>query len=204
MNDFIKIKASNDSLSMRRLIHGVAINDAWFQVQPTINGKQVVYTPYRTWKNMLERCYSSNLKKNRPTYKGCTVCKEWLTFSNFEKWMLAQDWQGMALDKDIIKQGNKLYCTEYCMFVSPVLNNLLIGSDAARGDYPMGVCWDKQRKKYLACIRIKGKNKYLGRFKTVQEAKAVYDNAKYSEIRRQAIMQDDLEIKAGLMNWVVE
>jgi len=204
MNDFIKIKASKQSLARRRLIQGVGINDVLFTVHSTTNGKQRMYKPYSAWTNMFERCYSSIYQKKKPTYKGCTVCKEWHLFSNFEAWMIKQEFDGMALDKDIIKQGNKVYCPEYCSFISPSLNNLLIARDAARGDYPLGVCWDKRNKKFQANIAINGKNKLLGTFKTVEAAKAAYDSAKYAEIHRHAMLQSDPAIREGLLNWVIE
>jgi len=204
MDYFPKIKASNNSLVQRRPIYGIGINDAWFKVYPKINGKQVVYTPYQTWMGMLKRCYSSIYQNKCPTYRGCIVCDEWLTFSVFEAWMVKQDWKGNQLDKDIIKQGNKLYAPEYCRFISQSLNKLLTASDAIRGAYPMGVSLGKQSGKYKAFISINGKGKNLGRFNTPEEAKSAYDKAKYAEIRRHALMQTDPEIKAGLMNWEVE
>jgi hypothetical protein len=33
-----------------------------------------------------------------------------------------------------------------------------------------GVSFDKQRNKYMACISINGKNKYLGRFENIEDA----------------------------------
>jgi len=204
MDDFPKIAASNNSLANRKLIHGIGINDAWFTVKPTINGKRVLYKPYQVWTNMLQRCYDSTCQSKHPTYRGCTVCEEWLIFSNFDSWMNEQDWQGNQIDKDILKQGNKIYAPEYCRFISPLLNKLLTGSDAIRGSYPIGVSLDKQSGKYKASISINGKDKNLGRFNTIKEAKAVYNNAKYMEIQRRAIMQTDPEVKAGLLNWVVE
>jgi len=202
MDYFPKIKASNNSLANRKF--GYGINDALFKVKPTINGKQVCYQPYRIWTHMLERCYSAKLHERNPTYIDCIVCAEWLTFSVFETWMLTQDWKGMALDKDIIKQGNRVYCPDFCRFVSQALNSLLNGNAAARGSLPLGVSWHKRDKAYQTRINICGKLKHLGNFKTVQEAKAAYNNAKYAEIHRQAMMQTDPEIKAGLMNWRVE
>jgi len=203
MKDFIKVAASKQSLSMRKLVQGHGTNDAWFHTCPRINGKRVFYKPYQTWSHMLRRCYDSKLHEKYPTYIGCIVCDEWLTFSSFEKWMLTQDWQGIALDKDIIKQGNKVYCPEYCRFISQALNKLLTGSDAIRGAYPMGVSLEKKANRYRSQIRINGKQKLLGCFKTVQEAKFEYNKAKYAEIRSHAMMQSDPAIKAGLLNWIV-
>jgi len=204
MDNFQKIKASKLSLSMRKLIYGRGINDAWFTVKPKINGKQKTYKPYQIWKDMLKRCYDSTYREKHPTYIGCKVCKDWLAFSVFEKWMLTQEFEGLALDKDIINQGNKIYSPATCRFISKSLNSLLVAHDAARGDLPLGVYWHKRDKVCKAQIRINGKRKHLGSFKTVQEAKSTYNSAKYAEIRRQAMMQTDPLIRDGLMNWVVE
>jgi len=204
MDDFPKIKASNNSLANRKLVYGVGLNDAGFAVKPIINGKRMYYKPYQVWTNMLLRCYDSTCQSKHPTYRGCTVCEEWLIFSNFDSWMNEQDWQGNQIDKDILKQGNKIYAPEYCRFISPSLNKLLTASDAMRGSYPIGVSLGKQSGKYKASISINGKGKNLGRFNTPEEAKAVYNKAKYAEIRRQAMMQTDPLIRDGLLNWVVE
>jgi len=204
MDNFPKIKATAMSLAHRKLVQGIGVNDSWFVVCLTIDGKRMMYQPYRTWVDMLERCYSAKYQQKKPTYIGCTVCKEWLTFSAFEKWMLTQEFGGLALDKDIIKQGNKVYCPEYCRFIPQALNNLLTANNAVRGLCPMGVSWHKRHKKYRAAIRINGKTKHLGLFKTPEEAKAGYDRAKYAEIHRYALMQDDPLIRDGLLKWVVE
>jgi len=148
-------------------------------------------------------CYGKIFLLNNPTYIGCTVYPEWLTFSNFRKWMVKQDWQGKELDKDIIKQGNKVYAPEYCSFISPALNSLLTGSSASRGPLPLGVYWNKKDNAYIAKLNISGKSKHLGNFKTVEEAKSTYDKAKYAEIHCHAMMQDDPLIKSGLLDWVI-
>ena len=41
---------------------------------------------YTTWRNMLERCYCPKYKERHPTYKGCTVAKEWHNFQEFAEW----------------------------------------------------------------------------------------------------------------------
>tara|TARA_R110002072_G_C7623862_1_gene506240 strand:- start:44 stop:541 length:498 start_codon:yes stop_codon:yes gene_type:complete len=40
-----------------------------------------------------------------------------------------------------------------------------------------GVCWDKNRNKWLASITINGKKKYLGRFTCEIKASEAYENA---------------------------
>lgn len=91
---------------MKKTIYGVGTNDANYLV---VN-KGVRCPYYKKWSSMLERCFSKSLHKKHPTYIGCTVCNEWLLFSNFRSWMMKQEWVGMELDKDIISIGNKKYC----------------------------------------------------------------------------------------------
>ena len=40
-----------------------------------------------------------------------------------------------------------------------------------------GVCWDKNRKRWLACITINYTQQYLGRFKNEETAARAYDEA---------------------------
>lgn len=44
----------------------------------------------------------------------------------------------------------------------------------AKSGLPIGVSFDKSRNKFKAQIQINGKNKFLGRFKTIQEASKCY------------------------------
>lgn len=39
----------------------------------------------------------------------------------------------MALDKDILNKGNKVYCPENCIFVPRRINNLFTKSNRVRG-----------------------------------------------------------------------
>ena len=64
----------------RSLICGVGVNDANYAT----SGKRMCPF-YRRWINMLERCYSEKFQEKNPTYRGCSVCEEWLTFSNFKR-----------------------------------------------------------------------------------------------------------------------
>lgn len=41
---------------------------------------------YSTWVTMLRRCYSVKFQEKQPTYKSCSVCEEWITYSNFKNW----------------------------------------------------------------------------------------------------------------------
>ena len=79
----------------KKLVYGIGINDADYAVTEwetiEVNGKRkkklVWGCPYyRTWKDMLRRCYSTKFQETNPTYIGCSVSDEWLTFSVFKSW----------------------------------------------------------------------------------------------------------------------
>jgi len=140
------------TMKIRKLVYGVGINDADYVVQRNetiyVNGKrtrkQVWICPYyQAWKSMLERCYSIKYQERQPTYRGCSVSEEWLTFSVFKSWMEKQEWEGMQLDKDILFEGNKLYSKETCVFVSSVVNIFTTDRGASRGEWLIGVNWSK-------------------------------------------------------------
>lgn len=138
---------------IKKLVCGVGINDADYVVQRKetigyVNGKhkqKLVWTCpyYRVWTNMLVRCYSTKKQEKYPTYKGCTVSDEWLTFSVFKSWMEKQDWDGKQLDKDLLFEGNKVYSAETCVFVTKEVNMFTTERCAARGEWPIGVNWHK-------------------------------------------------------------
>ena len=166
-----------------KLIFGVGINNADYGVYKTavVDGKRKnVWTCpfYQAWTSMLRRCYSDIM---HPTYKDCSVCDEWLTFSNFKAWMEQQDWQGKQLDKDLLKEGNKRYCTEYCIFVDRKINSFVIDCGASRGEYMIGVSWFKPNGKFRArCSNpFTGKKEYLGLFTTELEAHLTWRTRKH-------------------------
>lgn len=174
MNTFQEIPASKQSYANRKTVLNVGINDASYKTTQTINGKSVNCPYYRVWLTMLSRCYSKKFLTKRSTYLGCTVCKEWLLFSNFKLWMQTQDWQNKQLDKDLRIPGNKVYSKDTCMFVTPEVNNLFNSCTSKRGKYLIGVCWDSKVKKYRSQCRVDGKEVYLGIFNTEQEAHNIY------------------------------
>lgn len=187
---FKEIPATKQSLSQRKLIFGVGVNDAPYQVNPTINGKRVECKVYMAWHNMVRRCYSNVSLIKRPTYLGCTVCSGWLIFSSFRKWMIKQDWKGKEIDKDIKITGNKVYSPDTCIFVSPQINSLLTDRSLDRGEYPVGVSFDKDSNRFKSYCSVDGKVKNLGRFETSSEASTVYKEFKSKLIYSIAIEQE--------------
>lgn len=186
MSCFIEIPATKLSLNLRRSTHGVGINDATYMVHKFgRNGKIVGTCPfYRTWKNMLQRCYSEKYHERSPSYEGCSVSDEWLSFMSFRAWMKKQQWEGMELDKDLNSVNNKIYSSSTCIFIDQKLNRLLNRHKNKDSKLPFGVCFYKRSSNYVAQCMIEGKAKLLGYFDTAELAAEAYNLAKSSEVRR--------------------
>ena len=149
------------------------------------NGKKTKC--YKVWQKMLQRCYD-DFKKRRPSYKDCEVCTEWHNFQNFAEWYNDNYYQiedeVMNLDKDILVKGNKIYSPETCVFVPQNINTLFIKCDKSRGDYPIGVCYNKQNGKYIPqCNVCNSKSRHLGCFDNPEEAFQVYKQYKEKYIK---------------------
>ena len=203
MTEFKKIIANNNSIGQRKPIHGVGINDAWYQVQHMIGIKTIICPFYRKWKSMITRCYSEKHQQSRPNYAECYVCDEWLIFSNFKAWMKKQDWQDKELDKDILNQGNNIYSPIDCLFVSQAVNSLILDSAASRGIYPQGVCLFKRDGSFQAELRVNGKKKYLGRFSTPEIASKAYKSAKYKLLADIAELHSE-PLRTALLNYTIK
>lgn len=180
------------------LVRGVGINDANYEVATAADEGKAFCHIYITWAAMLGRVYSEYTLKNHPSYRDCSVCDEWLLFSNFRLWMICQDWKGKQLDKDILIPGNKKYSPETCCFVDQKLNNLLIHNQLTKSFYPAGVHFNKNRDKYIARVRVDGVQQYLGSFSTPELAEIAYIEAKAENIRCKGRLQTSPIIMIGL------
>lgn len=193
------------------VVGGVAFNDATYEISRyevviSADGKRArrrVWTcpVYEVWMGMLKRCYSNKVQAKHLTYEGCTVCDEWLTFSNFKSWMEKQDWQGKQIDKDILFQGNKIYSPATCVFVSRTVNAFVIESDASRGKYLIGVSWHKVVKKFSATCNnpITKKGEPLGYFTSEIEAHKTWLKRKLEHAKLIAAEQDDPRVAKALV-----
>lgn len=203
MGDFVEVKAGVMSLTRNKLVNGVGINDSWYFTERVIDGKRVSCPYYARWSAMLSRCYSKAYQLNQPTYVGCSVCDEWLVFSNFKMWMEKQDWKGKHLDKDILVQGNKVYSPETCIFVTRSINNLLNDSGRTRGLTRQGVSFKVDRNKYQASVCINGRKKFLGCFADEQSAFKAYKLAKYEIIKELAEKQAE-PLRSALLKYKIK
>lgn len=194
---------------MGNTVYGVGVNDADYILRVSeelgvVNGRRkrkVIWKCpyYSSWVNMLCRCYSEKYQKRMPTYIGCSVCEEWLTFSNFKEWMEGQDWKGKSLDKDILVQGNKVYCPSTCVFIPEALNNLLAVNLKKRGEYPIGVCFDIFTQRFMSSMTVNSKSTYLGRFDCPLTAHKQWQIKKASVITEVANSQADKRIRDALL-----
>lgn len=183
-----------------KLIHGVGTNDADYNVTWREDGKEVRCRFYRVWSGMLERCYSKKSLIRRPTYAGCSVVKEWHLFSNFKRWMERQDWQGKELDKDILFKGNKIYSPETCVFIDGRTNTFTLENTASRGEFPLGVYYDKSKGALFSSCSNPFTDKYekLGRFNNKDAAHAAWKKRKHELACQLADLQTDERVAAAL------
>ncbi len=145
---------------------------------------------YKTWLKMLYRSYSPKYIQQHPTYTECEVHSSWHNFQVFAEWYYDNFYQiekeQMELDKDILCKGNKIYSPNTCVFVPHGINTLFTKSDNKRGDCPIGVTYNKPSKIYETYCGMNGKRKYLGCYKTPEEAFYVYKNFKEQYIKEVA------------------
>jgi len=161
------------------------------KTQEIKNGKSISTWEYDKWINMLQRCYDNKLKEKRPTYKDVICSERWLCFAYFledlEILKNEYNWiedEELGLDKDILNKNNKQYNLENCVLIPSYINSLFTKRNASRGEYPIGVSYRKDIKKYQAQCNINGKYKNLGFYNTIEQAFNVYKQAKEQEVKR--------------------
>ena len=170
---------------------------------------------YKMWQNMLERCYKTRTNRRRDiNYFNCVVCDEWLYFQNFVKWYndnisLINIDEKICIDKDLLYKHNTVYSPKNCLLVPEKINIFLTTSKYSRGQYPIGVSYDKRSNKFKAqcCDPLDRYCRNLGRFDTPEDAFLKYKQTKEQYAKDLANyyngMIDDKVIIA-LRNYVVD
>lgn len=161
--------------SLRKMFCGVGIND---YPDSTAN-----LLSYRRWCSMLKRCYDEKHLIKSPSYRGCSVCQEWLLFSNFKKWFDEHYVKGYHLDKDILVKGNREYAPDKCCFVPNEINSLFTHKKSEKS-LPCGV--SKTEEGFVACIIVGNKYKTKKGFETQEDAFMWYKEMKEKHIKRVA------------------
>ena len=203
----INIKSGSIKDSYLPSVYGVGVLGAKYPSK--VNDVQT--KEYDLWAGMLKRCYSDIFKKKRPTYEGCEVSENFKSYEYFYEWCHKQIGfgdDGWQLDKDLLTKGNKVYSESTCVFIPREINQILVKSTASRGEYLIGVYWDKTKKAFIAQVgKSKGKQEWLGSFKTEVEAFNAYKQAKEAFVKEQANKfksQIDPRAYNALMNYTVE
>lgn len=163
---------------------------------------------YLIWHGMMRRCYDDEFLKNNLTYLGCSVCESWHNFQNFSEWYVGQKGysDGWQLDKDLTVLGNKVYSPETCSLIPREVNNLLVNSKAKRGEFPLGVYWDKKKRKFIARISRGNGVEHIGCYTQPEVAFAAYKVIKESYIKEVANKHKDIlsdAMYSNLINYTV-
>lgn len=165
--------------------------------KPTVNRK--ITLAYQTWRDILRRCYCPAQQRRNQSYIGCSVDTSWHNFQNFAEWFYANYKTGMHIDKDLIKRGNRVYCSDFCSFVPPEINSLI---KTSRGNDKDGV--HSQDGFYIAFVTKYGIKTYLGCFKSYNEAANVYRKEKETHVKLMAEKyksEIDSRVYSYLKNW---
>lgn len=201
-----------NDMKPKKLVYGVGINDSDYVVRKSetigyvsgkLKRKQVwVCHYYKTWKNMLDRCYSAKYQEKQSTYRGCTVSDDWIVFSKFKAWMEKQEFEGKQLDKDLLVEGNKIYSENTCVFVTPMVNTFTVDCGAARGEWLIGADWHKATGKFRSrCSNpFTGKHEHLGYFDCEKEAHETWRKRKLELAHELAAIQADPRIAKALID----
>jgi hypothetical protein len=116
------IRHGNFKDKMQPLVFGIGfVGDGEYKTGK--NGR--INKTYRTWTNMLQRCYDLKCQQNHPTYIGCSVHAEWHNFQNFAQWYeenYPKDGKEYDLDKDRLVKENKVYGPTTCCFLTQQQN----------------------------------------------------------------------------------
>ena len=198
---------SVDRVAVLPTVYGVGCNDVAFQVM--VDGK--IVWQYHLWVNMLGRCFDAKFKQRSPTYEDATCCDEWLSFANFFEWVNKEvgysgKLDGYQFDKDLIIKGNKTYSPDVCSLVPQAVNSLLTDHGAGRGEFPVGVTFDKCSSKFRVQLRCFGRKKHLGYYTTIESASFAYKVAKEAQIKIVATQYKDVlkpAVFESLMNWEI-
>ena len=182
-----------------KLLYGIGICDISSIV---CNRKRDISYVY--WTNMFKRCYSNSALLKRPTYIGCSVSDEWKYYSKFKTWFYKNYIETYHLDKDILIDGNKIYSPETCCFIPHYLNSLFVDCGKTRGQYKIGVCYNKSLNKYQSNITLYTKNVHLGLFDNEIDAHNTWLKAKREYARKLAInAYMNNEIDERIMNAII-
>lgn len=155
----------------------------------------------RLWFGINRRCDpDSDYVKSRPTYQGCR--NEFTSFAEFKQWAESQTgfykkdgngklWQ---VDKDLLCPGSRIYSSHTCLFVPAKINSLMLCSNSAQGEWPLGVYLDRCRNRWKAqCSNGDGHSSHVGYFRSPMDAHKAWQQRKASVVMGFAETDDDVK-----------
>lgn len=164
---------------VRKPVWGVGINDFGYSVQTGCSSNKVIWKPYKTWGEMLRRCFDVKRKQELPSYVNAGCCKEWEVLSGFLDWYLDQPYVDGAwqLDKDLLVKGNKIYSPETCVIIPLEVNMFLTRREHGR-NLLIGAHFREASGRYLSSFTKDSKCSNIGSYATELEAHLAYKRAK--------------------------
>lgn len=112
-----------------------------------------------------------------------------------------QDWKGKQIDKDILFMNNKVYSPSTCVFVTQAVNLFVVDRKLHRGEWPIGVHFDKYSSKFKAeCNNpFTKKSENLGRFTDPDSAHQAWLKRKLELAKMLAQLQEDQRVANALI-----
>jgi len=151
-----------------------------------INDKSI----YTIWHGIYNRCYVNG----SPSYDGSTMCDKWLNDKDsIKEWYASNiyvcDGESMAIDKDLLFPGNKVYSPETCCILPQTLNTMLSNCRKHRlpewkkseMELPLGVRYNKSKGMYYAEITPCGYDKPVKLAYKLTADGAFYEYKKFKE-----------------------
>jgi AP2 domain len=128
---------------------------------------------YRRWNQMLQRCENPNSKEfHNYGGRGIKVCKRWHDFRNFvaDVGLPSQpDYELDRIDNDRGYEPGNIRWTTQAIQIRNQRKRLGCSS------HYRGVCWNAQRQKWQAEIKVATNRRHLGHFKNEEDAARAYD-----------------------------
>lgn len=174
---------------------------SWIRSYSAGNGELRYTRSGLLWNNVTARSKEGGWIQNRhESYIG--THNDFLNYQTFTDWCQNQygymhkDANGSFwnLDKDLMIKGNKKYSEYTCIFVPARINTLFGDKFNARGDWPLGVFWQKGLNKFRSRMSTgNSKMKHLGVFNDSLEAHRAWQKAKIERIDQ--LLLEDLEVR---------
>ena len=188
---------------LRSFVYGVGIDDVMI---PYFTQTRT----WSTWNNIIRRTDKRDIKylsNGKEHYLDCTLDLRWYKLSAFKEWIEQwDDYGNKEVDKDILIPGNKTYGPDTCLMVRPIVNKWFKPNKHGGGDLPRGVTWNTHWKNkgtgkpYRAQITpIGGKRTGLGHYDTIEEASAVFEEARKEQIKVLIETETDPKVKNAMM-----